>query len=246
MENIIRTEDIHKIYKSTEVEVQALRGVSLEIKSGEFIAIMGPSGSGKSTLFNILGCLDTPTKGRYMLEEKDISDLSDTEVATVRNNKIGFVFQNFNLLPKAKAVENVELPLIFSKDKMSRRVKRELARIALVKVGLQGRENHYPSQLSGGEKQRVAIARALVNNPLIILADEPTGNLDSQSSQEVMEIFKTLNKNGKTILIITHELDVAKCSKRIVYFRDGKVSSDTTIESLRDNIRIMETVGGIN
>lgn len=239
MENIIRTEDLHKIYKSTEVEVQALKGVSLEVKYGEFMAIMGPSGSGKSTLFNILGCLDKPTKGRYLLGEKDISDLSETEVATVRNNKIGFVFQNFNLLPKAKAVENVELPLVFSKNKMSRKVKRELARMALVKVGLEGRENHYPSQLSGGEKQRVAIARAIVNDPLIILADEPTGNLDTKSSQGIMKIFDDLNQNGKTILIITHELDIAKCSRRIIYFRDGEILSDNSTESLRDNMRIV-------
>lgn len=240
MENIIQTEGIHKTYKSTEVEVQALKGVSLDVKRGEFIAIMGPSGSGKSTLFNILGCLDNPTEGSYVLEEENISDLSETEVAAIRNSKIGFVFQSFNLLPKARAIENVELPLVFAKKRMSNKVKRELARTALYKVGLEGRESHYPSQLSGGEQQRVAIARAIVNDPLIILADEPTGNLDTQASQEIMKIFDALNKNGKTIMVITHEPDIARCSRRILYFRDGKILNDSRIESPRSNTRMIE------
>lgn len=235
MENIIRAEDIHKTYKSTEVDVQALKGISLEVRRGEFIAIMGPSGSGKSTLFNILGCLDQPTEGSYVLEDDSISDLSETEVAATRNSKIGFVFQSFNLLPKSSAIENVELPLVFSKKRMSNKVIRELARTALYKVGLEGRESHYPSQLSGGEQQRVAIARAIVNDPLIILADEPTGNLDTGTSQEIMEIFDALNRNGKTIMIITHEPDIARRTRRILYFRDGKVLNDSRIQTLRVN-----------
>lgn len=235
---IIRTEDIHKIYKAGEVEVHALRGLSLEVKLGEFIAIMGPSGSGKSTLLNILGCLDRPTKGRYLLEERDVSYLKETEVAAIRNKKIGFIFQNFNLLPRAKAVENVELPLLFSRNGIPPQSKKERAREALSKVGLEGRENHYPSQLSGGEQQRVAIARALVNDPIIILADEPTGNLDTKASRDIMRIFEVLNENGKTIILITHEMDIATYARRIILFRDGKVIQDAKLESRRSIMKI--------
>lgn len=235
---IIRTEDIHKIYKAGEVEVHALRGLSLEVKLGEFIAIMGPSGSGKSTLLNILGCLDRPTKGRYLLEERDVSYLKETEVAAIRNKKIGFIFQNFNLLPRAKAVENVELPLLFSRNGIPTQSKKERAREALSKVGLEGRENHYPSQLSGGEQQRVAIARAIVNDPIIILADEPTGNLDTKASRDIMRIFEVLNESGKTIILITHEMDIATYARRIILFRDGKVIQDAKLESRRSIMKI--------
>jgi len=245
MENLIRIEDIHKTYQSGEVEVHAIRGLSLEVKRGEFIAIMGPSGSGKSTLLNILGCLDKPTKGRYLLEGKDISSLEETEVAAIRNKKIGFVFQSFNLLPRARAIENVELPLLFSRNGIPNRRKKEHAREAFISVGLEGRENHYPSQLSGGEQQRVAIARAIVNDPLIILADEPTGNLDTKSSEDIMEIFETLNQNGKTIILITHEIEIASYAMRQVYFRDGKVLKDNWIESRRDMLKIVDNAGGL-
>lgn len=245
MKTIIRTENIHKIYKAGEVEVHALKGLSLEAYGGEFIAIMGPSGSGKSSLLNILGCLDKPTKGRYLLEEKDLSYLKESEVAAIRNKKIGFVFQNFNLLPRAKAIENVELPLLFSRNGLSPQTKRELAGEALFKVGLEGREDHYPSQLSGGEQQRVAIARAIVNDPIIILADEPTGNLDTKTSEDIMEIFETLNENGKTIIIITHEMDIATYARRTVFFRDGRVVQDKRLESRRSIMKVIENLGGV-
>lgn len=240
MEHIIRTEDLQKIYNSVDVGVHALKGVSLDVTSGEFIAIMGPSGSGKSTLFNILGCLDRPTEGRYWLEGKDISLLTEAEIADVRNRKVGFVFQNFNLLPKAKAIENVELPLVFSKDRYSRKHSRELAKLALNKVGLGDRENHYPAQLSGGEQQRVAIARAIVTDPLIILADEPTGNLDTEASKSIMKILHDINQNGKTILIITHELEVAEYSRRILNFKDGSILSDRCMKGFNRNTGVAE------
>lgn len=244
MKNLIKTEDIHKTYRSGEVEVHTIRGVSLEVKRGEFIAVMGPSGSGKSTLLNILGCLDKPTKGSYLLEGKDISRLKETEVAAIRNRKVGFVFQSFNLLPRAKAIENVELPLLFSRNGIPSKAKKERAREAFISVGLEGRENHYPSQLSGGEQQRVAIARAIVNDPLIILADEPTGNLDTKSGEDIMEIFETLNQNGKTVIVITHEIEIASYAMRQLYFRDGKVLRDDRIESRRDMLKIVENAGG--
>ncbi|HXG31712.1 MAG TPA: ABC transporter ATP-binding protein, partial [Thermodesulfobacteriota bacterium] len=202
---MIVVERLHKIYKMGDVEVHALRGISLKIKKGEFVSVMGPSGSGKSTFMNIIGCLDRPTSGSYFLEGIEVSSLSKNELSEIRNKKIGFVFQNFNLLPRATALENVELPLIYSNTPSSKRAK--LSREALAKVGLEGREKHYPSQLSGGQQQRVAIARAIINEPTIILADEPTGNLDSNTSMEIMEIFKTLNGQGKTIVMITHETD---------------------------------------
>jgi putative ABC transport system ATP-binding protein len=204
-----------------DVEVHALRGISITIKEGEFVSAMGPSGSGKSTFMNILGCLDKPTSGRYLLSGNDISSLNKDELAEIRNKKIGFVFQNFNLLPRSTAIENVELPLIYNNIQSNNRTK--LAKEALSMVGLEGREKHYPTQLSGGQQQRVAIARAIINEPSIILADEPTGNLDSNTSIEIMEIFKRLNKDGKTIIMITHETDIAAFAERIVMFRDGKV-----------------------
>jgi putative ABC transport system ATP-binding protein len=204
-----------------DVEVHALRGVSLGIRRGEFVSIMGSSGSGKSTFMNIIGCLDTPSTGRYFLEGTDVSSLDKDSLAQIRNKKIGFVFQNFNLLSRATALENVELPLIYNGTASRERIKR--AQEALEMLGLKGRERHYPSQLSGGQQQRVAIARAIINEPSIILADEPTGNLDSGTSMEIMEIFKMLNNVGKTIIMVTHESDIASYAQRIVSFRDGKV-----------------------
>ncbi len=224
--DIILTEDIHKVYKMGDVDVHALRGVSLKIRRGEFVSIMGSSGSGKSTFMNIIGCLDTPTSGRYFLEGSDVSSLSKDELAQIRNKKIGFVFQNFNLLSRATAIENVELPLIYNGTASGERVKR--AQEALEMLGLKGRERHYPSQLSGGQQQRVAIARAIINEPSIILADEPTGNLDTATSMEIMEIFKMLNDGGKTIIMVTHESDIASYAKRIVSFRDGQVIDDSS------------------
>lgn len=221
---IILTEDIHKIYKMGDVDVHALRGVSVKITKGEFVSIMGSSGSGKSTFMNIIGCLDTPTSGRYLLEGSDVSLLGKDELAKIRNKKIGFVFQNFNLLPRATAIENSELPLIYNGTPSSKRTKR--AKEALEILGLKGREKHYPSQLSGGQQQRVAIARAIINEPSIILADEPTGNLDTTTSREIMEIFKMLSKEGKTIIMVTHETDIAAYAERIVLFRDGMVMED--------------------
>ncbi|MER3447041.1 MAG: macrolide ABC transporter ATP-binding protein [Candidatus Dadabacteria bacterium] len=208
-----------------DVEVHALRGVSLRIKKGEFVSIMGSSGSGKSTFMNILGCLDTPSSGRYLLEGSDVSSLGKDELARIRNKKIGFVFQNFNLLGRVTALENVELPLIYDGTGSGKRVRR--AQEALEMMGLGGRERHYPSQLSGGQQQRVAIARAIINEPSIILADEPTGNLDSATSMEIMEIFKMLSSGGKTIIMVTHESDIASYAQRIVSFRDGQVVDDT-------------------
>jgi putative ABC transport system ATP-binding protein len=222
--NIIVTEDIHKVYKMGDVDVHALRGVSLKINKGEFVSIMGSSGSGKSTFMNIIGCLDTPTSGRYFLENGNVSSLGKDELAEVRNKKIGFVFQNFNLLGRATAIENVELPLIYNGTSSSQRTKR--AKEALFMLGLKGREKHYPSQLSGGQQQRVAIARAIINEPSIILADEPTGNVDTATSTEIMEIFKMLSKGGKTIVMVTHETDIAAYAERIVLFRDGMVVKD--------------------
>lgn len=221
MEDIIVVEDVYKIYKMGDVDVPALRGVSLTIKDGEFVAVMGASGSGKSTLMNILGCLDRPTQGRYYLEGIDVASLSKDTLAEIRNKKIGFVFQNFNLLPRDTALENVELPLIYGGTPARERFQR--AQAALERLGLAGREHHYPSQLSGGQQQRVAIARAMVNEPRILLADEPTGNLDEQTSQEIMEIFTRLNEQGKTIVMITHETDIAAYAEGLIVFRDGKV-----------------------
>jgi putative ABC transport system ATP-binding protein len=227
MEQVIFTEHLVKIYKLGDYEIHALRGIDLSIEKGAFVAIMGPSGSGKSTLMHILGCLDRPTKGNYFLEGKDISSLDRNSLAGIRNQKIGFVFQSFNLLSRTTALENVELPLLYngshSKDLTERALK------ALSLVGLEGREHHYPNKLSGGQQQRVAIARALVNDPAIILADEPTGNLDTRTSAEVMEIFQSLNEKGITIILITHEKDIAAYAKRNITFRDGKIIKDDIV-----------------
>jgi len=222
---LIQVQDLVKVYSLGEVEVQALRGVSLSIHRGEFVAIMGASGSGKSTFMNILGFLDQPTSGQYLLEGMNGENLSRDELAEIRNRKIGFVFQGFNLLSRTAAIENVELPLIYAGTSVSKR--KEMAQKALAAVGLKGREYHQPNQLSGGEQQRVAIARALVNEPSILLADEPTGNLDTKTSEEIMRIFQRLNRDMKiTIIMITHESDIASFSKRIILFRDGKVVED--------------------
>lgn len=222
---MIDLKDIYKIYKLGDNEVHALDGVSLHIAKHEFVSIIGPSGSGKSTLMNILGCLDVPTTGQYLLDGKDISKKTDDELAEIRNNTIGFVFQGFNLLPKLNAIENVELPLIY--QNVPARERHERAKKALASVGLEGRVDHRPTELSGGQQQRVAIARALVTNPPIILADEPTGNLDSKSGKEVMEIFKNLHAAGNTIILITHDSGVAAQAKRVVRIQDGKLFEES-------------------
>ncbi len=229
---LISTEDVVKIYHLGEFDIHALRGVSLSIDKGEFVAIMGPSGSGKSTLMHILGCLDRPTKGRYVLEGRDVSSLDRNSLAAVRNERIGFVFQTFNLLPRTTALENVELPLLY--DGTSTRDRIQKAKSALAMVGLEGREGSYPNQLSGGQQQRVAVARALINQPSIILADEPTGNLDTRTSVEVMEIFQSLNDSGITIVLITHERDIAAYAKRNIAFRDGRIVKDEIVARRRN------------
>jgi putative ABC transport system ATP-binding protein len=220
---LVRLIDLHKVYRTGEMEVPAVRGVSLEIKRGEFVALMGASGSGKSTLMNILGCLDRPTTGHYILNGADVSGLDRDQLADIRNRKIGFVFQNFNLLPRTSARENVELPLVYSAQRLTNAELRERADRVLVSVGLSGREDHHPSQLSGGQQQRVAIARALINEPEVLLADEPTGNLDSRTSVEIMAIFQQLNERGITVVMVTHESDIAAYAKRNVMMRDGVI-----------------------
>jgi putative ABC transport system ATP-binding protein len=225
----VRLEDVRKTYRSGEVDVQAVRGVSLEIKRGEFVALMGSSGSGKSTLMNILGCLDRPTAGRYFLDGEDVSSLNRDELADVRNRKLGFVFQNFNLLARTSALENVELPLLYSDQALTSAQLRDKAEQVLAAVGLQGRGDHTPSQLSGGQQQRVAIARALINDPEVLLADEPTGNLDSRTSVEVMEIFQSLNEKGITIIMVTHEPDIASYARRNIVMKDGLVRNDQLV-----------------
>ena len=230
MPELIRVEHLTKIYYLGEVQVPALKGVDLTIQAGECVAIMGASGSGKSTFMNILGCLDRPTQGKYFLEEKDVSGMSRDELAQIRNQKIGFVFQNFNLLGRTSALENVELPLYYRQDHSSRD-RHRAAMEALATVGLQAREHHLPSQLSGGQQQRVAIARALVNQPSLILADEPTGNLDTRTSVEIMAILQKLNQDSRiTIILVTHEPDIARYAGRHVVFRDGKVIQDEKIQ----------------
>jgi putative ABC transport system ATP-binding protein len=225
MSSLIQVQDLVKVYSLGEVEVRALQGVSLSIDRGEFVAIMGASGSGKSTFMNILGFLDQPTSGQYLLEGINGENLSRDELAEIRNRKIGFVFQGFNLLSRTSALENVELPLLYAGTPTSKR--KEMGQKALSEVGLKGREHHHPSQLSGGEQQRVAIARALVNEPAILLADEPTGNLDTKTSEEIMGIFQRLNREmGITIIMITHEPDIASFAKRNILFRDGKIVDD--------------------
>jgi putative ABC transport system ATP-binding protein len=223
---VIEIRELVKVYHLGEVDVRALDGVDLTVDEGEFVAIMGPSGSGKSTLMNIIGCLDRPTSGAYVLDGADVSQLSRDERAIIRNAKIGFVFQSFNLLARTSSIENVELPLLYGDFAGSRADRHQAALDSLHRVGLQGREANHPSQLSGGQQQRVAIARALVTNPAIVLADEPTGNLDSRTSIEIMGIFQDLNDDGKTIVLITHEPDIARHAKRIVHVRDGKIQED--------------------
>jgi putative ABC transport system ATP-binding protein len=226
---VIHLERVHKIYHVGDIEVHALRGVSLEIRRGEFVAIMGPSGSGKSTMMNIIGCLDRPTKGQYFLEGIDVSTVDRAGLADIRNQKVGFVFQSFNLVPRTSALENVELPLIYAGVGANERTKR--ARAALAEVSLSDRERNMPNQLSGGQQQRVALARALVNNPSLILADEPTGALDSRTSVEVMDIFQRLNgERNLTIIVVTHEPDIAQYAKRIIQFRDGRIHRDFAVE----------------
>ena len=230
MPELICVENLAKIYHLGETRVHALRDVSISIQKGEFVAIMGASGSGKSTLMNILGCLDRPTGGRFLLDQNDVSSLNKDQLAQIRNRKIGFVFQSFNLLNRTSALENVELPLYYNSTPARDRHRR--AQEALQMLGLDGREHHIPSQLSGGQQQRVAIARALVNNPALILADEPTGNLDTRTSMEIMEIFQNLNRNSKiTILLVTHEPDIAAYAGRHIQFRDGKVIADKQVQS---------------
>lgn len=230
---VIRIEDLVRVYQMGEVEVRALDGVSLSIQPGEFVAVMGPSGSGKSTFMNIVGCLDRPTSGRYFLDGADVSRLDRDERAEIRNGKIGFVFQAFNLLARTSALENVELPLIYASNGHRSRDRAEKARRCLEMVGLTGREDHLPSQLSGGQQQRVAIARALINEPKLMLADEPTGNLDSKTSEEVMAVFQRLNDQGKTVVLITHEQEISDYARRVVLFRDGKLVEDRPVVKRR-------------
>jgi ABC-type lipoprotein export system ATPase subunit len=225
---LIELHDVWKVYTLDEVRVEALRGVSLAIEQGEFVALMGPSGSGKSTLMNMLGCLDRPTKGSYLLSGEEVVSMSPDARAHLRNRKIGFVFQNFNLLARTSAVENVELPLLYSRTTSSRK-RRQLAEGLLEQVGLSDRLDHHPGQLSGGQQQRVAIARALVNEPSILMGDEPTGNLDSRTSKEVLQLFRDLNqRNGITIVLVTHDQDVARNAKRAIVLRDGQVVEDSS------------------
>ena len=221
---LIETQDLWKTYTMGDEEIHALRGVSIQIDKGEYVAIMGPSGSGKSTLMNLIGCLDTPSKGTYLLNGKEVSTMNDNELARIRNEEIGFVFQTFNLLPRATALHNVELPLVYAG--VPAKVRLERARQALEKVELSQRINHRPNELSGGQRQRVAIARALVNNPSILLADEPTGNLDSKTGVEIMALFERLHGAGNTIVLVTHEADVAAHAKRQILIRDGRVEKD--------------------
>jgi len=230
---LIEIRDLVKVYALGEIEIRALDGVSLSIAEGEFVAIMGPSGSGKSTLMNVLGCLDRPTTGTYVLDGVDVSRLDGNARAEIRNAKIGFVFQSFNLLPRTTAMENVELPLLYSDNGVGSGDRIARAKASLRRAGLAGREKSMPSQLSGGQQQRVAIARALITDPPIILADEPTGNLDSRTSEEVMSIFQELNDQGETVLLITHESDIARHAKRIVVLRDGKIVSDEPVQQVR-------------
>ena len=229
MKPVIKLEDIHKTYQTGEVEVKAVRGVSLEIFKGEFVALMGASGSGKSTMMNTLGCLDRPTGGKYFLDDIDVSQLNRDELADIRNLKIGFIFQGFNLLSRTSALENVELPMLYTRNRLEGESRRTRALKALETVGLGQRADHTPNQLSGGQQQRVAIARALANEPALLLADEPTGNLDTRTSMEIMGVFQKLNDQGITIVMVTHELDIAHYTKRMVVMRDGKVVSDTPV-----------------
>jgi len=224
---VIRTEVLAKVYQMGTEEVHALRGIDVEIRKGEYVAIMGPSGSGKSTLMNLIGCLDSPSSGRYWLAGRLVSELDDDELAYIRNKEIGFVFQTFNLLPRATALHNVELPLIYNGTPAEERIER--AKKALERVDLVPRMNHKPNELWGGQRQRVAIARALVNNPSIVLADEPTGNLDSKTGEEIMNLFENLHDQGNTIILVTHEMDIAQHAHRVIFIRDGKIASDEKV-----------------
>src|SRR6266403_4967838 len=242
----VRLDEVRKTYHTGEVEVHAVRGVSIEIGQGEFVALMGSSGSGKSTLMNILGCLDRPTAGRYFLDGEDVSSLSRDELADVRNRKLGFVFQNFNLLSRTSALENIELPLLYSEVALTNVQLREKAEEVLAAVGLEGRGDHTPSQLSGGQQQRVAIARALINDPEVILADEPTGNLDSRTSVEVMEIFQALNNKGITVIMVTHEQDIASYARRNVVMRDGVILKDFNVTQRLNAATELEKIAPID
>ena len=239
-ETVIQVQDLHKIYQMGETSVHALRGASLEIRRGEFVAIMGASGSGKSTFMNILGCLDKPTSGGYRLEGTDVSQLDKKQLAGIRNRKIGFVFQGFNLLARTTALENTELPTLYARVDKGERQRRAVE--ALKMVGLAERMDHFPSQLSGGQQQRVAIARALVNRPSLLLADEPTGNLDSRTSVEVMEILQSLNRQGLTIVLVTHEHDISQFARRSIVFRDGKIRRDEVIANQASAAEVLKTL----
>jgi len=243
---VVKLIDVHKTYHTGDVDVHAVRGVSLEIQRGEFIALMGASGSGKSTLMNIVGCLDRPTSGRYVLDDADVSALDRDQLADIRNHKLGFVFQSFNLLPRTSARENVELPLLYGAHRLTNAQLREKADAVLASVGLAGREDHHPSQLSGGQQQRVAIARALVNHPEVVLADEPTGNLDSRTSVEIMGIFQQLNERGITIIMVTHEQDIAAYARRNVVMRDGRILKDFNVTQRFDATTELEKIAPID
>ncbi|MDW8460249.1 MAG: ABC transporter ATP-binding protein [Cytophagales bacterium] len=237
---IIETHDIGKTYIMGSEIIHALKSISITVHKGEYVAFMGPSGSGKSTLMNIIGCLDTPSKGRYILNNKDVSDMNENELAEIRNKEIGFVFQTFNLLPRNTSLENVALPLIYAGYSKSQRI--EMAMNALKSVGLENRAKHKPNELSGGQRQRVAIARALVNNPSIILADEPTGNLDTKTSYEIMDLFHELHQKGNTIILVTHEEDISRYAHRIVRLRDGLIETDSANENIIKPKKVSEVV----
>jgi putative ABC transport system ATP-binding protein len=236
---MIQVADLHKTYQMGDVHVHALKGVSLEVKKGEFVAIMGPSGSGKSTLMNIIGCLDEPTEGSYILDNQEVAGMDDDELAAVRNRKIGFVFQTFNLISRRSALRQVMLPMLYNPDTTDIEDK---ARAALERVGLGDRMDHKPNELSGGQQQRVAIARALVTEPVIILGDEPTGNLDTRTSEEIMAIFQELHREGKTVVIVTHEEDIGRHAQRVVKFKDGHIVSDQPVDKSLDATTILATL----